>query len=227
MKLRQFKEVAWTFYHFVGEALRMTWAVWHLAKLPEPRVSVFGGSKIQQDSIYAEKAKTLVKKLVALRIGIITGGGPGIMQAACEASQMPKGEKFSIGISVEKLRELEGVSECKQEMLYMHYFWSRKWLLTNYSNAFVVFPGGFGTLNELTEISTLIETAQLQPHPIVLIGTHYWKPFMEQIETALHAHLLKQKDRDLIVITDDIDKAVEIVVKRCEDVESCRIAMRH
>ncbi len=226
MKIRQFKEVAWTFFHFIGEAFKMTRAVWRLAKLPEPRVSVFGGSKIHQDSIYANKARELVQKLVAKKVAIITGGGPGIMQAACMASQEPNGKYLSLAISVEKLRETEGVPSCKQDIIYMHYFWSRKWLLTNYSQAFVVFPGGFGTMNELSEISTLIETAQLMPQPIVLIGTDYWKSFMAQIETALHAQLLKQKDRDLIVLTDDIDAAVEIVIKRCADIESCRISMQ-
>lgn len=225
MKLRQFREVTWTFYHFVGEAFRMAVAVWKLAKLPEPRVSVFGGSKMRQDSIYAEKAMVLVKKLVAKNIAIISGGGPGIMEAACTASQTPNGEYRSIAISIEGLRVREGVPSCKQQILYMNYFWSRKWLLTNYSQAFVVFPGGFGTMNELSEISTLIETAQLLPHPIVLIGVEYWKPFMEQVEMALREHLLKQKDRDLIVLTDDIDKAIDIVSKRCEDVKACRVAM--
>ncbi len=204
--------------HWWWESLYMAYGVWKLTRLPRPRVSIFGGSKIHLDHPYATKAMQLAQKLVDNNISVLTGGGSGIMQAAnCGAFSVHKPESRSMGIGVKGLDE-NLISECLQEVVFVNYFYSRKWLLTSYSEAFVIFPGGFGTLDELAEISTLIQTKKLYPAPIVLIGTEFWAPLMQWInESALKEGLLKEQDKNLITVTDDIDEALRIVKARCQE----------
>jgi uncharacterized protein (TIGR00730 family) len=168
------------------------------------------------DSIYAKQAMELASKLVAHNISVITGGGPGIMQAAnCGAAPDSGGTLRSIGVTIKGF-EHEQVNRCTQELISTKYFWSRKWLLTFYSEAFVVFPGGFGTLDEIGEIATLIQTKKLHPQPIVLISTKYWASLMAWVEQAEAEGLLKEEDKHLIHVTDDLDQALRIVHERCE-----------
>jgi uncharacterized protein (TIGR00730 family) len=206
------------FWYFFKESFFMAYGVWKLTRLPRPRVSIFGGSKIHLDHPYAKDAMRLAKKLVDNNISVLTGGGPGIMQAAnCGAvsAEHIKGIR-SMGIGVRGLDE-EMINACLQELVFMNYFFSRKWLLTAYSEAFVIFPGGFGTLDELAEVSTLIQTRKMLEEPIVLIGTEFWAPLMQWINRSQKEGLLKEKDKNLITVTDDIDEALRIVKARCEE----------
>ncbi len=207
------------FAHYFKESFYIAYGVWKLTRLPRPRVTVFGGSKIRLDHPYALQAMRLSQKLVDSNISVLTGGGPGIMQAAnCGAAESENvvSGAGSMGVGVRGLDE-DLINQCCKELVFMNYFFSRKWLLTNYSEAYVIFPGGFGTLDELSEVSTLIQTKKLIEEPIVLIGKDFWAPLLQWVnDSALKEGLLKEKDKNLITITDDIDEAFRIVKARCE-----------
>ena len=120
-----------------------------------------------------------------------------------------------MGIGVRDLIE-EGPNHCVHEYFELDYFFARKWLLTRYSVAFVIFPGGFGTIDELAEVLTLIQTKKLKRVPIVLIGKEFWDPFMNWvINEALKHGTVSQKDVDLLIVTDDLDQAFSIIANEC------------
>lgn len=194
--------------------LRVNWQVlygmWRLTRIPCPFVTIFGGARIPKEDPYAQQAHKLAYKLVQHDISVLTGGGPGIMEAAsCGAIAVGK-KGMSLGIGVTELGE--GKNPCVQEYFELDYFFARKWLLTRYSIAFVVFPGGFGTLDELGEILTLIHTNKLPKVPIVLIGSEYWYLFMQWLShEALEYGTIIQSDLELFTVTDDIDYAFTII----------------
>lgn len=209
------------FFYLLLESFYLAYGVWRLTRLPRPRVTIFGGSKIHLDHPYAQQARILSQKLVDNGISVLTGGGPGIMQAAnCGVEDVVGQSKSrSMGIAVYGIDE-EELTKCVPDLVFMNYFFSRKWLLTYYADVFVFFPGGFGTLDELAEISTLIQTKKLVEGPIILVGVQFWEPLMRWInDSALKEGLLKEKDKNLITVTDDIDEALRLVLERCRRLE--------
>ncbi len=177
-------------------------------------MSIFGGARLAQDDTYAKQAHIMAQKLVHSDISVMTGGGPGVMEAAsCGALAFGK-KNVSIGIGVVELNE--GRNPCVQEYYEVADFATRKWLLTHYAIGFVYFPGGFGTLDELAEVLTLVKTKKLPQVPIILIGTQYWKPFMAWLNREALAHkLLTEEHIQLFSIVDNIDEAVCILKHRC------------
>lgn len=206
-------------WHVIKGSMQLIYGSWRISYLVRPIVTVFGGARLKQDSLYARKAHDLAHKLIKQDISVITGGGPGIMRAAsCGASHEVREylRARSIGIAVEGLGE-ESAKECAQEYLIMSNFWARKWLMINYSVAFAIFPGGFGTLDELAQVITLIQTKKLPGVPVVLIGTEYWQPFMDWVHnSALKEGLISKEDINLIRVTDDIDQALILLKERCD-----------
>lgn len=204
-------------YHLLGVYFRLVVNVWRLSGLEKPVVSVFGGAKLEQKSEYAKKAGSLAAKLIEHGVTVITGGGPGIMQAAnCGAFEHRKDSRGkSIGISVRGLSQ-EEVNGCLDILIVMKHFPTRKYLLTNFSTAFAIFPGGYGTIDELFEILTLMQTSKIPRVPVVLIEKHYWQPVIEWAENAVKEGLLLQSDRDLIFVTNDIEEAFTHLHEHCE-----------
>ncbi len=214
--------------------------MWKLTKLPQPAITVFGGTKLTKESKYSKKIHLLAHRLADRGFSIITGGGPGIMAAANlgayeTAEHIHIGEKtppvtdsredqrriISIGIGVDHLQEK---NVYLHEYIVLPYFFIRKWLLVRYSVGFIIGPGGFGTLDELCEVVTLIQTRRMRRMPIVMIGVEYWEPFYEWIHTrALRDGLLTQEDAKLIHITDDIEDAFNIMVKYCSGDSTCAL----
>lgn len=196
---------------------QIIFGVLRISKLPKPIVSIFGSSKTAQTDKYAHEANMIAALLVKQGISVLTGGGPGIMEAAnCGAVLKNKeGLVSSIGIGVRGLNESKNT--CVQEYFEMDYFFARKWLLTQYSSGFIVFPGGFGTLDELAEVLVLIQTKQMKKVPIVLIGKEYWRPFMEWVtQEALPHGLIRREHVSLFSVTDDPYKAFCFVQGKCE-----------
>lgn len=202
--------------NLLEDYFRLIRGVWKLSKLRHPVVSIFGGTKLSQEHPYALDAHKLSAMLLVHGISVITGGGPGIMQAAnCSGlDQDPDLRGKSIGIGVEGLDE-EHINTCMDELIITRYFFARKWLLTHFADAFAVFPGGFGTLDELSEVLTQMQTGKLERVPVVLINKAYWKPFMEWVATAEKEGLLSKKDAELIFVTDDIKEAFNHLYKHC------------
>lgn len=202
------------FFSFVKSAYYASYGAWRLSLLPAPRVTIFGGSKIAQDHPYALQAMQLAQKCADAGLSVLTGGGPGIMQAA-NCGAVKNGQKTrSMGIGVKGLDE-DFINQCVKEVIFVDNFFTRKWLLTSYSDAFAVLPGGFGTLDEMATISTLMQTAQRKRSPIVMIGVVYWRPLLQWIEQATQEGLLKEKDTDLITVTDDLDEAFAVLSACC------------
>jgi uncharacterized protein (TIGR00730 family) len=200
--------------HLLRVFFNLLYGIWKLSKLKRAPITVFGGTKLKKESIYIEKARILAQRLLEHNIPVITGGGPGIMEAA-NCGAYVEGEKSVIttmGIGVKGLDEPNQFNPCVQEHIIMDYFFARKWLLVTYSIGFAVFPGGFGTLDELTELLTLIQTKMRKPAPIVLIGVEYWSPLMEWInESALRHGLITKEDVALFTITDDLEQALDLL----------------
>lgn len=201
--------------HFMHVFWQLLYGVFKISKLKHPMVTIFGGSRLPKDSYYFDKAYALAALLVKHDISVLTGGGPGVMEAAnCGAFSEKTPIVRSIGIGVEGLNEKP--NSCMQKYFIFHYFFARKWLLTRFSKGFIVFPGGFGTLDELFEIVTLIQTEKMPPLPIVLFGVSYWTPLIEWIkEKPLKEGLLHDKNLNIFLITDDIGDAFNHAKKEC------------
>ena len=216
-RLRMCLTLAWNFFRVF---IQIICGVWRISKLPHPIISIFGGSRAQQADQYAHQANEVAALLVAEGISVLTGGGPGIMEAANCGAVLKAGKPMttSIGIGVRGLTyEMhEAKNTCVQEYFEMDYFFARKWLLTQYSSGFVVFPGGFGTLDELAEVLTLIQTYHMKKVPIVLMGKEYWQPFMEWIIDEMLPHgFITEEHIKLFSITDDPYKAFCFVRGKC------------
>ena len=205
-------------YNLLRVFLQIIYGVWRVSKLTHPIITIFGSAKVPQQDRYAKEANQIAALLVEQGISVLTGGGPGIMEAAnCGAifdTKKGAGVK-SIGIGVRGLSEPKNL--CVEEYFELDYFFARKLLLTQYSIGFIIFPGGFGTLDELSEILTLIQTKQMKQVPIVLIGKDFWRPIMEWItQEALPRGLITSEHVQLFKVTDDPYKAFCFVRGECE-----------
>lgn len=193
----------------------LLYGIWKISKLKYAPVTIFGGTKLKADSIYIKQAHAFARMLVDSNISVLTGGGPGIMEAAnCGAIiEKNKGIITTMGITVKGLdREADDFLKCAPEYIVMADFPARKWLLINYSIGFAVFPGGFGTMDELMGLLTLIQTKKRNGAPIVLIGIDYWKSFMKWLtESALENNLVSKADVALFSITDDLNYALKLL----------------
>jgi uncharacterized protein (TIGR00730 family) len=188
-----------------------------MSRLPKPRVTFFGGARFKQDDDYAQIAKNLAATLAGRGVSVITGGGPGIMEAAnCGVDfSSKKNHAQTMGIMISDLNG-ETVNKCSQLQISLKYFFARKWLLTRYSMGFVVFPGGFGTLDELMEVLTLIKSNKLASVPIVLFGSEYWQPMIDWLQTAPQAcGAVTAAEIKLMLVTDDIEKVVAEICDYC------------
>ncbi len=195
---------------------QMIYGEWRISKLSHPMVSIFGSARLPMGQTFFIEAQQLAQRLAEDGINVVTGGGPGIMEAAnCGVFKSEKELKGkTIGIGVRKLQEAP--NPCVHEYFELDFFFARKWLLTHHSDAFIVFPGGFGTLDELAEVLTLMQTRKMRHVPIILIGVDFWEPLMVWIkEKALHMGLLAEKDVYLFTVTDDIELAYCAVRDHC------------
>jgi len=221
-------------WHILWDSIKCLWeilyhvitGVWKLSKVPEPTVTVFGSSHIGKDSEYTRHARELGAKLARNGFSLITGGGPGIMEAAnmgayeiaqqCQLKEhihdkSCKKRVVSIGIGLTRLNA-EKVNPYVHKHITMDHFFTRKWLLVRYSVGFIIFPGGFGTFDELFEIVTLQQTDHMPRRPIVLFGSAYWKPLLNWIqESPLKDGYISAPDAQLLYLVDDIDEAIRII----------------
>ncbi len=173
-------------------------------------VTFFGSARFSENNLHYIKAEVLAKKLSSLGYTVVTGGGPGIMEAANRGAFEAKGP--SIGFNI-KLPHEQNTNKYATDHLDYYYFFARKVALSFAAEAFLFFPGGFGTLNEFFEILTLVETKKVSPMPIVLVGSDYWQPIQNLIREHLYQNhnMIAKEDMDLYTITDDEEKIIEIV----------------
>jgi uncharacterized protein (TIGR00730 family) len=174
-------------------------------------VSIFGSARLQPDSHYYKLAVEVARELVKKKFNVLTGGGHGIMEAANRGAQEQKGD--SVGVAIELPHE-----ECansfidKGRLQKFRHFFVRKVMFVKYAHGFIVMPGGFGTLDELFEAITLVQTRKTNLFPIILMGVDFWKGLVDWIKTVLlKEKLISPEDIDLFYITDDPVKAAQII----------------
>ncbi|CAN5151129.1 TIGR00730 family Rossman fold protein [soil metagenome] len=202
------------FFHLFHTSLQMVYGAWRISKLHMPIITIFGSARMQGSTFYAQKARELGQRFIDADISILTGGGPGIMEAAsCHIKY--EGKARSIGIGVRGLEPRPNM--CATEYFELEYFFARKWLLTEFSSGFVIFPGGFGTLDEMAGVLTLIQTKKLKKVPMVLIGKEYWDPFVKWIETEALVHCaVMSAELEFFYVTDNLDDAFCYVLGKCD-----------
>jgi uncharacterized protein (TIGR00730 family) len=168
-----------------------------------PSVSIFGSARLKPESPYYLMAVEVAKHLANKNFAIITGGGPGIMEAANKGAQEAKGHSCGLSIDLPMEYEPNGYIDPKYRLSF-RYFFVRKVMFIRYAQGYVFLPGGVGTLDELFEALTLIQTHKIRPFPIYLMGTKYWTGLIDWIKETLLAHeTISAEDLNLFEITDD------------------------
>ena len=179
-----------------------------------PCVSIFGSARTKEDDKFYKLATTIAKDIVDMGFGIITGGGPGIMEAANKGAKEALGS--SVGLNIELPFEQDHNNFIDDDkLLEFDYFFVRKVMFVKYSQGFVVMPGGFGTLDELFEAITLIQTKKSQKFPIILVGSKFWENCYSWIRSTLveDFNYISPDELDLISIVDSSSEVVEILSK--------------
>lgn len=170
-----------------------------------PCVTVFGSARFQESHAYYALGREVGGAITRLGFTVMTGGGPGIMEAANRGARDAGGR--SVGCNI-VLQHEQYPNPYLDRYVTCHYFFVRKVLLFKYSYAFVVLPGGLGTLDELTEALTLIQTGKIHQFPVVLMGVSYWEPFIALLRTMVGAGTVSASDLDLMMITDSVAEAM-------------------
>ena len=170
-----------------------------------PCVTIFGSARIPEQHRYYALAREVGRRVSLLGFTVLTGGGPGIMEAANRGARDAGGP--SAGCNIELDHE-QRPNPYLDRWVTCRYFFVRKVLLFKYSYAFIALPGGFGTLDELTEALTLVQNGKILNFPVILMGTSYWTPFLAQLREMVKAGTLDEADLRLFLATDDVDAAV-------------------
>ncbi|NLI24233.1 MAG: TIGR00730 family Rossman fold protein [Bacteroidales bacterium] len=177
-----------------------------------PCVSIFGSARTTPDNKYYKLAEEIAYKLTQRGYGIITGGGPGIMEAGNLGAKRGKGKSVGINISLPFEQEPNFFIDSDKLITFDHFF-VRKVMFMKYAQGFVVLPGGFGTFDELFEAITLIQTGKIGKFPIVLVGKSYWEGLIKWIREVMleREHNISPGDLDIFTVVDTSDEAVEII----------------
>jgi len=190
----------WRIFRVVSD---FTDAFDELDELP-PAISIFGSAREKPENLYYKKAEEIAEKLSNLGYAIISGGGGGIMEAA------NKGAKISVGLNIELPNE-QKINPFVNIPLNFKYFFTRKVTFLKYSVGCVLMPGGFGTLDELSEVLTLIQTKRMSKIPIVFFGTEFYTPLINFFNHQLKMGYITKEDLTLFIITDSVDEAVSYI----------------
>ncbi|WP_437395346.1 TIGR00730 family Rossman fold protein [Flagellimonas lutimaris] len=176
-----------------------------------PCVSIFGSARVREGHPYYDLAVKISKRISEAGYGVITGGGPGIMEAGNKGASLAGGTSVGLNIDL-PFEQHDNPYIDEDKSLDFDYFFVRKVMFVKYSQGFVVMPGGFGTLDEFFEALTLIQTHKIHTFPIILVGTDFWKGLIEWIKnTLVEAGNINPKDLDLIKLVDTEDEVVEII----------------
>jgi uncharacterized protein (TIGR00730 family) len=176
-----------------------------------PCVTVFGSARTPESNPAYALARRMGAGLTRLGFTVMTGGGPGIMEAANRGAREAGGR--SVGCAIRLPRE-QDVNRYMDRVVLCDYFFVRKTLLLKYSYAFVVMPGGLGTLDELFEALTLIQTGKIRNFPVVLMGADYWAPLRAQLDVMVRERTIDPRDLDLLLVTDDVETALAYIHER-------------
>jgi len=203
-------ENAWTMFKVMAEFVDG----FEVLNTVGPCVSIFGSARTKPGTVYYELAVKIASRLVEEGYGVITGGGPGIMEAGNKGAWMKGGTSIGLNIDL-PFEQHHNPFIAANHNLKHRYFFVRKVMFVKYAQAFIVMPGGFGTLDELFEVLTLVQTNRIQRLPIVLMGVEFWsglKNWIVEIMLQRH-HNIHAEDLDLFLVTDDTEEAVQYINK--------------
>ena len=207
------KEESWRMFRIIGELVE---GFDRLSGI-EPAVTVYGSARVNDGEEVYLQAEEIAYRLGKAGFSIITGGGPGVMEAANKGA-LKAGAK-SIGLNIELPEEQVANAYTTLSISFSHFF-ARKVMLVKYATAFVIMPGGLGTLDELTEVLTLMQTHKIKPFPVVLFGGGYWEEFLEWLRNfALTRGYISEVDFHLLMVCNHPDEVVEAVQKWYEKQE--------
>jgi uncharacterized protein (TIGR00730 family) len=180
----------------------------------EPCVSIFGSARTKPHEPFYQEAVEIAEKIVAQGFGVISGGGPGIMEAANKGAQKGGGTSVGLAIDLPFEQQINDYIDEDKKIIF-DYFFVRKVMFVKYAQAFVVMPGGFGTLDELFEALTLIQTEKIKKFPIVLYGSDFWSGMLDWIKATLLRDYknISPEDINLIKVVDNVDDAVKHVLQ--------------
>ncbi len=201
------KEESWRMFQIIGELVEGFDTLAGVA----PAVSIYGSARLKpDDKLYAQTVE-IARRLGEVGFSIISGGGPGVMEAANKGA-LDAGVQ-SVGLNIE-LSEEQIANPYTTKTRTFHHFFIRKIMLVKYASAFIIMPGGLGTLDELTEVLTLMQTRKIKPFPVVLFDSGYWKGFLDWLHNyALARDFVSVEDFDLLRMCDKPEEAIEIVQK--------------
>jgi hypothetical protein len=198
---------SWRMFHIIAEFVEGFEA---LAEI-HPSVSIFGSSRVTSDDEVYQRAEHVAQLLAENGFGVITGGGPGVMEAANKGASLAGGK--SIGLNVQLPHEQEP-NPYTNLALNFRYFFVRKVMFVKYAVAYIIFPGGFGTMDELFESMTLIQTRKIKPFPVILVGSEYWKGLLDWVKgVVLKEGKISASDLDIFQLIDDPNEIVRTIKK--------------
>lgn len=195
----------------IGFALKVAWQfIFNARRLHNigPGITVFGSARLEEGSFYYEAAREFGKRIAMMKFTTITGGGPGIMEAANKGAFEAEG--VSVGMNIVLPHEQHENPYLTDSVVFEHFF-TRKVMLVKHSYGFIIMPGGFGTMDEFFEIITLIQTKSVDRYPIVLFGTTFYQPILDLMHSFAKAGTIAPIDIDLVFLTDDIDDAMDYI----------------
>ncbi len=199
------KEESWRMFRIIGELVE---GFDRLSGV-EPAVSIYGSARVEPGEELYQKTEEIARRLGEAGFAVITGGGPGIMEAANKGAS-EAGVK-SVGVNIE-LPEEQMPNTYSNISLSLRHFFVRKVLLVKYATAFIIMPGGLGTLDELTEVLTLMQTNKIKPFPVLLYGSGYWKGFLDWLRNCtLGNNYISKEDLHLVRVYDDTEEIVDAV----------------
>ena len=198
---------SWRMFHILAEFVEGFEA---LAEC-HPSVTIFGSSRAQPEDEVYQKAERIGTLLAENGFGVITGGGPGVMEAANKGAALAGGKSIGLNIQIPLEQEPNPYANIK---LNFRYFFVRKVMFVKYAVAYIIFPGGFGTMDEFFEATTLIQTHKIRPFPVILAGSDYWKGLLDWIHAVvLKAEKISPEDLDIVQIIDEPEEIVKTIKK--------------
>ena len=194
----------------IAEEFRLGFAA--VDQIDRPGVTIFGSARVPEDHPVYKTAEEVGRRFAEAGFAVVTGGGPGVMEAANRGAQEAGG--LSIGFAIDLPHEQQMNPYVDLGLTFKH-FYARKTMLVKAAEGFIMFPGGFGTLDELFEALTLIQTGKVLNFPVVLFGRDHWQGLLDWIRDRLMATgMINPDDEELLYVTDDPEQAVEIVVEK-------------
>ena len=205
------KSDTWRVFRIMSELVEGFEALYNIG----PAVTIFGSARAVPGSPYYNTCLKVAENLARNGFAIISGGGPGIMEAANKGAQNANG--ISVGLNIELPMEQEP-NAFQDIRVEFRYFFVRKLMFVKYAVGYIIFPGGFGTMDELFEALTLIQTRKIRGFPVVLVGSEYWKGLIDWLRTTALSHgAISPEDIDLMHVVDDPEEVSDIILRRYRD----------